>query len=399
MKKIFVMFFLTFFISAVTQDCDVLAIGAQIDANDNAGAVTNIDTVEFEKEPLITLKLGSPIITIGVGELISADIGTAPIIEYGRAYVPIKTFISQIGGTINWDNGKREITISIYQTEIKLWLDKSIISVNEVEQQIDWLPLIINGRAMMPIKYLGKALNYSVNWFDDSNIITLIDPLLKDKKKTDINGDGLDENIFLFRVNNDSELRLIIRDSTNSLVLVDRIFKDLPGIVSPNIFIGDFNLDNINDILISIYTGGSSGNCYYYMYAFKNNKLEEIPLSLFNFTNINNIHYEIIDKNDCRITIDDLKQDFIIPISENHVKLLEENKKQQRENFYIGCIQLSPIACVGENGKYNLKFSCVFGPRYKDYIGFIDIIYTYKNQIWEPISANIENLDVTEKTK
>ena len=42
------------------------------------------------------------------------------------------------------------------------------------------------------------------------------------------------------------------------------------------LFLGDFNKDNITDIMVSIDTGGSGGYGIFYIYSFKNNILHEL---------------------------------------------------------------------------------------------------------------------------
>ncbi|MFP7296842.1 VCBS repeat-containing protein [Neobacillus niacini] len=56
---------------------------------------------------------------------------------------------------------------------------------------------------------------------------------------------------------------------------------------NPAIFFGDFTGNGIDDILISIATGGSGGIMYYYLYSF----VENIPQLLFDF-NVYNQQYQ-----------------------------------------------------------------------------------------------------------
>ena len=108
-----------------------------------------------------------------------------------------------------------------------------------------------------------------------------------DWKTGDVNGDGILDTVYLYG-NVDGppgifadNITLVIRDGwSNKSTTVH--FKNNAG-YNARLFLGDFNKDNIPDIMVSIDTGGSGGYGIFYIYSFRNNILNE----LFNFDKYN----------------------------------------------------------------------------------------------------------------
>lgn len=102
-----------------------------------------------------------------------------------------------------------------------------------------------------------------------------------DFKQGDVNGDFIEDNIFLlgqktFGDNSPyvGNITLVIQDGkTNKFHTI--MPKQNSG-YNPTLFLGDFTGDKKNDILISIDSGGSGGLAYYYIYSFIDNTFIKI---------------------------------------------------------------------------------------------------------------------------
>ena len=139
-----------------------------------------------------------------------------------------------------------------------------------------------------------------------------------DWKTGDVNGDGILDTVYLYG-NVDGppsifadNITLVIRDgrSTKSTTIH---FKNNAG-YNARLFLGDFNKDNIPDIMVSIDTGGSGGYGIFYIYSFRNNILNE----LFNFDKYNGEYTFQLKYDDfykVRVESHSPKRLFIIDIS------------------------------------------------------------------------------------
>ena len=133
------------------------------------------------KEYKIVLKVGSPSFTVNE-ELKTLD--SPPIIKNNRTLAPIRPIIESIGGNISWDGSERRVDIEIPNVKrISLWIGNNkakvfdIANNKEFEIQIDStnpsvVPEIINGRTMLPLRFISENLGENVNW--DPNTKTII---------------------------------------------------------------------------------------------------------------------------------------------------------------------------------------------------------------------------------
>ena len=110
---------------------------------------------------------------------------------------------------------------------------------------------------------------------------------------------------------------------------------------NPTVFLGDFTGNGVDDIFISITTGGSGGIMYHYIYSFENNT----PILLFDF-NIYNEQYQY------KVTyLDNYKVQFVSLIN-NKTYIIDISTKG---NEYLNEI-------YNENGKLKIPITGFVNP-------------------------------------
>ena len=142
--------------------------------------VTANHTIEatFEKQStqtVIVLKIGSSSFTVN-GETRYLD--SPPVIKNSRTLVPIRAIVEALGGTISWDPTERKVTVTLGSTTIELWIGKNTARVNGVSKLIDStnsnvVPEIINGRTMLPLRFVTENLGCTVQWDGSTQTITI----------------------------------------------------------------------------------------------------------------------------------------------------------------------------------------------------------------------------------
>lgn len=126
------------------------------------------DTVE--KKNKIILQIGHSNISSN-GKLVSLD--SPPVLLKNRTLLPIRAIAESMGGTAAWSNNERKITIKAKGTAIEMWLDKTTIRVNGTNKVIDVAPTIVNGRTMVPVRFVADNIpGCNVNW--DSNTQSVV---------------------------------------------------------------------------------------------------------------------------------------------------------------------------------------------------------------------------------
>lgn len=112
------------------------------------------------------LKIGSSKMTTGSEEQdIDPGYATAPVINNGTTFVPIRAIVELWGGSINWDNTARTITISLNGNTVVLTIGSTTATVNGETATLSSAPYVsATGRTMVPIRFLAEKLDLTVNW-------------------------------------------------------------------------------------------------------------------------------------------------------------------------------------------------------------------------------------------
>jgi len=127
----------------------------------------------------LVLFIGSPKMTISDGKVIALD--SPPIIVEGWTLVPVRAIIEELGGSVSWDAFEKKVTVSLGNITIELWVGKPQARVNGNLVWIDdsnhkVAPQIINGRTMIPLRFVIEQLGAKVDWEGALKKITITYP-------------------------------------------------------------------------------------------------------------------------------------------------------------------------------------------------------------------------------
>ncbi len=139
------------------------------------------DSKFAENSITISLQVNNPYMTVnGEEREIDPGRGTKPVIikEWGRTLLPIRAVVEALSGTVNWDSVNSKVSISLKSTNIELWVNKPMATVNGTLKWIDdsnpnVTPLIINGRTFVPIRFVAENLGCTVDWEPETMTITI----------------------------------------------------------------------------------------------------------------------------------------------------------------------------------------------------------------------------------
>jgi hypothetical protein len=142
--------------------------------------ITSDHTIKaaFEKEQeqtVMVLQIGKSTFTVNGS---SKTLDSPPVIKNGRTLVPIRAIIEALEGTVGWDGTARKATVTLGSATVELWIGKSAAKVNGISTLIDpananVVPEIINGRTMLPVRFVSENLGCSVLWADATKTITI----------------------------------------------------------------------------------------------------------------------------------------------------------------------------------------------------------------------------------
>lgn len=90
----------------------------------------------------------------------------APVIVDNRTMVPIRVITELLGGTADWNEATKEVTLTIDGKEIKM-------TVGVVLEKYGVAPVIINGRTYVPIRFVADELGAETSWDEATNTVTI----------------------------------------------------------------------------------------------------------------------------------------------------------------------------------------------------------------------------------
>ncbi|MCL2814716.1 MAG: copper amine oxidase N-terminal domain-containing protein [Oscillospiraceae bacterium] len=141
-------------------------------ADEKAAAAAKAAAAEHAAKP-ITLKID--------GKVISTDV--APVIEDGRTLAPMRAVVEALGYLVTWDSGTQTVNIYSYATDVlmislKIGSNKAKVftPIPDVmdERVLDVPAKLINGRTMIPVRFIAETLGCTVKWDPDNKIVEII---------------------------------------------------------------------------------------------------------------------------------------------------------------------------------------------------------------------------------
>jgi uncharacterized protein YbbC (DUF1343 family) len=90
-----------------------------------------------------------------------------------RTIVPIRAISERIGAEVSWDESLRIVTIVKGDTTVRLTIGSNIAEKNGRELLMDTVPVIKEGRTMVPVRYVAEFLGASVDWDETNRIVTV----------------------------------------------------------------------------------------------------------------------------------------------------------------------------------------------------------------------------------
>lgn len=104
-----------------------------------------------------------------------------------RTMVPVRFIVENIGAKVEWDKSSNLVTISTSSILIQHIPGRKNAYVNGVEVQFDTTSQIVNGRTMVPLRFISESLGATVRWDAPTRTVDIslpIGELSMEEKKT-----------------------------------------------------------------------------------------------------------------------------------------------------------------------------------------------------------------------
>ena len=212
------------------------------------------------------------------GELLSFDV-TPTIIE-GRTVLPVRAIFESLGLEVGWNEKTRTVTGKNRSTVIKLTIDNKTGYINGVATTLDVPATIIEGRTLVPARFVAEATGAEVGWNGDTKTVFINKKTEQNSKNNAFEGYKVIEvdggNLSGYRESNVvvdigygnrgyyaftnkygqlvkvTAKEIILQDDENEPVLsTGRYFRDeakVPGTESPNLDEGHVIADSLGGV-------------------------------------------------------------------------------------------------------------------------------------------------------
>lgn len=157
---------------------EVMASGNISGISQAAAATATKDLVSGEiggKKGFILMTIDDPWMSVN-GELREIDPGrgTKPVIVNGRTLVPIRSIVEGIGGIVNWNDKAREVSIDCLGRHVEMTLGSRTMLVDETVREMDIPAQTINGRTVLPIRFVGEGIDCTIEWLGSTRQVVIV---------------------------------------------------------------------------------------------------------------------------------------------------------------------------------------------------------------------------------
>lgn len=100
----------------------------------------------------------------------------APMLVGGSTMVPLRFIGEVLGATVDWDANEKKVTYKLGKQIVVVWIGKKEALVNGSSMTMSAAPVIVSGKTLVPLRFIGEALGASVDWIGSTKTIMIYYP-------------------------------------------------------------------------------------------------------------------------------------------------------------------------------------------------------------------------------
>lgn len=137
------------------------------------------------------------------GQILESEIG--PVIINSRTLVPVRAVFEKLGANMSWIEDTQEIIISFEDKLILLKIDSDTANVNGEAKTMEVAPKIINGSAMIPLRFVAESMNFDIGWNGNERIAFINSKSENESESSEIETETSTETIELESTESETE--------------------------------------------------------------------------------------------------------------------------------------------------------------------------------------------------
>jgi hypothetical protein len=133
-------------------------------------AAVNKDVLNWSSEYLKNV-LATPVLLLDGSNFDTGEV--YPEITNGRVMLPIRKIVEAIGGTVEWNDKAKEVTITRAGDTLILTVGNSTAYKNKKSITLDVAPYIKDGSTFLPVRFVSEQLGQKVTWAQNPRIVSI----------------------------------------------------------------------------------------------------------------------------------------------------------------------------------------------------------------------------------
>ena len=97
----------------------------------------------------------------------------APTILNGRLMVPLRIIAEEFYSNIQWIPQTKKVIVKNGPNTISLQVGSDDVTMNDSVMKIDVAPILINGRVLVPLRFIAESFDSTVNWDDSTKTVDI----------------------------------------------------------------------------------------------------------------------------------------------------------------------------------------------------------------------------------
>lgn len=98
---------------------------------------------------------------------------TAPRIVDGRTMISLRFLFETMGAEVEWNDSTKTATVIRDGNTVSVNIDSTEAKVNGKTVMLDVPPMLVDGRTLIPLRFISENLGYTVEWDDDTRLVTI----------------------------------------------------------------------------------------------------------------------------------------------------------------------------------------------------------------------------------
>ena len=114
------------------------------------------------------------------GKTLNFDV--QPQLIGGRTMVPLRTIFESLGATVDWNNDTKTVTAFNELYYVQATINDKNMKVNGETKTLDIPPLLVDGRTLVPARFVAEAFGAKVDWDAKTSTVYIQNELNTDPK-------------------------------------------------------------------------------------------------------------------------------------------------------------------------------------------------------------------------